>query len=124
MRHLSVLSLLFAVGCGVSDSTLLVDLSPEQITQLCAEQEDASYHCEQGGVSFDYDVDAKKCGTQTHVDDTCTATVGDYRACDAALRSALDEDPCAGLAAFPSECDWIPDCGVGSVPTGPTGQST
>ena len=103
----SMLALLFLVGCGgISDNTLLVDLEPEERTALCEGVKEESWTCEVDGASSTISV-GENCEDGFAVTDDCTATVGDWRACDEAIRKAYNEDPCAD---FPAECGYIFEC--------------
>jgi hypothetical protein len=100
---------LVLAGCGLSDGKLLRELAPDQVAALCGESDEATYACDQVTVT----VGGSACLDQVHVDPACTATVGDWRDCDEALRAALDADPCADA---PAECDWLAACESDTTP--------
>jgi hypothetical protein len=108
MYRLSILSI-FALGCGISDKTLLVDLDPDQIQKLCEDSTGGTYHCEMSGFTTDITVDASSCSEGMAVSSDCTATVGDWRACNDAYTAALEADACM-MDGMPAECDPMMSC--------------
>ena len=110
------LSFLFNFVACVPDTTLLKDLTSDDLKALCLEQgEYREYTCDEDGVSITYSFgyeDTTDCDDLEVGDypDDCEATVGDSRACNDALEAAVKEDAC--LTEFPSECDAIIDCAM------------
>jgi hypothetical protein len=100
--RLSILVLALA-ACGVSDSSLLTELSDSQAVSLCEEYGEKEITCGEGEFTFTFTFGAD-CDTTT-ADETpaeCTATVGDYRDCFDAIYAMTDEEFC--------NSEDIPEC--------------
>lgn len=105
--------LVLAVGCGIPDGKLLVDLTADDMTKLCESIEPATYTCEMTAygyeITYDITLGGDDCESGTDgLPDSCEATVGDWRDCDAAMRAAFEADPCT--TDMPSECDALFAC--------------
>ena len=99
---------------GVPDSVLLVDVTDAQWVELCEERGPRrTYVCDGDGysctVSLGYD-DIEECDTDGGpvVTSDCEATVGDLRACYAAMEALFIEDACS--TETPAECDELLAC--------------
>ncbi|HTV25854.1 MAG TPA: hypothetical protein VMG12_44460 [Polyangiaceae bacterium] len=98
--------LLVALGCGghVGDETRLTALSSDERDDLCDEirdrvpSADEAFTCDAGYTVRFGELGASMCGGP--LAETCTARVGDVRACI----DALVADPCSAAAAWPSAC--------------------
>jgi hypothetical protein len=126
MKHLSslVVSVLsistFACGgdgsssSGIADSTKLNAISQSEAESLCYEMVDLwperDVTC--FGQTFKLGLTDADCGNGTEdptaVDPTCTATVGDARACLRAFAALTDAQICSGTA--PAACAAIDAC--------------
>ena len=111
-------ALALLAGCGISDSKLLVDLSADDLTKLCGEFDDATYTCTGATATYTINLAAADCVSSSY-SDTCTATVGDLRNCNADTRAVLEADAC-GLTELPATCSWAVDCADMTTMTGTT----
>lgn len=105
---LSLLVVPFVIACGggPSDSTKIVDLSTDEAQDVCEETSfNRSVTCQGQTISIK-STDCTMLGTPAA---TCTATVGDARACSSAMESASDADLCAGN--IPAACEKLSGCG-------------
>ncbi|MEZ4322138.1 MAG: hypothetical protein R3F61_31995 [Myxococcota bacterium] len=102
--------LLLGTACGISDSVGLGELSESQQTKLCEELSDfetVTLDCE--GITIELEpTPVSECETAyAAIPESCTANVGDARACIEAVKSATcDTDfttgPCAAI--FDASC--------------------
>lgn len=116
MRILA-LSLLvpFVVACGggsggsnVSSSKKLTELSADEQMDLCEELSfSRDVTCDGSTIT----IRSKDCATITPPPASCTATVGDARACTSAQMSASDEELCNGDLG--TACAKLVACGGG-----------
>lgn len=114
MRSVTLLSLALVTACdggmgGASDSTKLVDLTPEQLRSLCLEfaQEFPTRTITCSGQEQTIGIDGADCDMPNEFDAACQATVGQMRACIDAIASVTDARLCEGPQ--PPECA-LPDC--------------
>lgn len=79
------------VACGgVSDDAKLVDLTDDELTELCSEFESETKDC---GNGLTVSRDTTQCSAPLkNVPTSCTATVGDLRSCNEADLCALDQN--------------------------------
>ncbi|HZF55707.1 MAG TPA: hypothetical protein VE093_44135 [Polyangiaceae bacterium] len=91
MKALFSALVLGIVACGgPSDSDKLVDLSDDEITDLCSEFDAESKDCG-GGLTVSRE--PTQCSAPLkNVPTSCTATVGDLRSCNEADLCALDQN--------------------------------
>lgn len=115
MRSVTLLSLALVTACdggmgGASDSTKLVDLTPEQLRSLCLDfAEDfppRTITC--SGQEQTVGIDAAECDMPSDFDPACTATVGEMRACFNAIANFTDAQFCDGTE--PPQCAALPNC--------------
>jgi hypothetical protein len=124
------------VSCGgesvsiddIDEAKRLADLDSAEVAAVCEyimsvgdqllPPMGSEVSCREGTLTFQWGVD---CMFDEHVPESCTATVGDMRACFPLLLGAIGDDPCRVadfdstedlsdfLAGFPG-CDWIEGC--------------
>ena len=104
----------FLVGCGgdgVSDSKKLTDLSASESKDVClelaADYAPRTVNCD--GQMITIGIDEADCNTTETAPATCTATVGDARACYDAMYSMTDAQLCMGTAP-PAACAKLEGC--------------
>ncbi len=107
MRNLLVLSLIALTACGVRDSKKLSELDEEQAQSLCEEVEERTVSCGDDSFSLEITVGGDCDAEYTAPPESCTATVGDQRACFDAYADLSDEALCAG--ELPAACEPLFD---------------
>jgi hypothetical protein len=111
---LSLLALPFFIACGgPSDSTKITELSDEEAKDLCEEAIDSNPErtvtCM--GVMITVGLTSADCADPMEPNPSCTATVGDARACNEAQGDQTEAQICAG--DFPAACAKIVQCSGG-----------
>jgi hypothetical protein len=92
-------------GSGVSDSTVLADLTAEEAMALCEEVAgERTVTCD--GQEITIGVDPADCATAETFPSTCEATAGDLRDCLDAMDALSDEEICT-LEVPPTECSEV-----------------
>jgi hypothetical protein len=110
MRWTTILAVLAGCG-GISDDTLLVELTPEDQGALCEDNigdvETSTVECDGYGEVTVEPVSQSECVDQLDVSDDCAATVGEWLACN----DAAFADPCGlVLGEVPTACETYVDC--------------
>jgi hypothetical protein len=120
MKHALGVALLLAMsgcggdggGSGLSDSAVLSSLSADQVMSLCEEIAGGEREVDCGDFTVTVGIDPAECETAEPFPETCTATVGDARACFDAIDGLSDEEICTSESP-PEECAEFlsEDCG-------------
>ena len=94
------------VGCTVPYRKLLSELNAEQAQSVCEEYAEREIICGDEGSeeTFYFGSECEK----SEVSASCTATVGDYRACQEAVDLLSDQAFCDS-EGFPGVCDPLLD---------------
>ena len=91
-------------GSGVPDSKVVGMLTADEATAVCTELAgifpERTVDCGDG-ITITIGIDSAECG-QEQPPATCTATVGDYRDCFAALSDFTDAQICSDTAPPPA----------------------
>lgn len=113
-KTLLAFPLLFAVGCGVSDDTLLNEIEEGLWEKICkkatADSVDETITCEDGTEIEVTAITAQQCvdANKAAWDAECTATFGDWRTC-----RDFDLDPCdPDLEGYAAACAPLNDCAM------------
>lgn len=111
---LSLLVVPFVIACGgPSDSDKISDLSTDEAKDLCEEFVDdnpeRTVTCM--GVMITVGLSSADCASQDEPGASCTATVGDARACNSAQAAQTEAEICTGM--FPAACAKLAQCGGG-----------
>jgi hypothetical protein len=108
----SAATLLGCGGSGVSDSKKITELTTEEAKDVCQEMAEdfpeKTVTCE-GGLSFKVGIPAAECDNPDVAPATCTATVGDARACNEAIYSQSDAELCSDTP-LPAACAPLEGC--------------
>ena len=115
-KRLSVVTALATLAaCGVPDSAELGSLTEEEGRAVCEEFASdfpvRTVLCDYSGteVEVQVGVDPSECEGENYIQppETCTATVGENRACLSAWYELTDEEICDPDFTFPTECDTV-----------------
>ncbi len=100
-----------ACGGGVDDSKKLSDLSTEEAKDVCldlaADFPERMVTC--SGVTITIGLSEAECNTPDTAPATCTATVGDVRACNKAMYELSDAELCSSQS-LPAACAKLEGC--------------
>jgi hypothetical protein len=112
--QLSLLAVPFLIACGgPSDSTKLNELSEDEAKDLCEEARDSNPErtvtCM--GVMLTVGLSSEDCADPGTPGSSCTATVGDARACNEAQGNQTEAQICAG--EIPAACAKLASCSDG-----------
>lgn len=105
----------FLIACGgdgVPDSKKLSDLTAEESKDACeeaaADYPERTVNCGDG-ITLTVGIDEAECATAEPAPASCTATVGDARACFEAMYSLTDAQICMA-ESLPAACAKIEGC--------------
>lgn len=116
MRPIMWVTALLVVGCGVSDSTRISELSEEDVESFCDDISDGARDVtctfDETTITFQVNPSYEECVTT--FDPTyyagCEVTAGDVRACYDAYAELSDREYCDLGTDYPEVCGPLYDC--------------